>query len=122
MRLFPLPFLLLAACGSDAQPDRATTVPPPPAELCEQSRKGLDALGSKGAIDYDDKGEATMPQDAWMSMSAERHNQFARMLAIHAACARPDGAAERQVRIRNEMGTILLENMVPTVIDLGRED
>ena len=119
MRLLLASLLLLAACDGASTPKQPATVPPPPKELCDQAGKALDQLKAKGAIDYDSKGESTIPQDAWMRMGAAEHSQFARMLAFHAACASPDGKAERQVRIRNETGTILLENMVPVTVDLG---
>lgn len=119
MRLLLVSVLLLAACDAPSTPKQPTTVAAPPKELCDQAGKALEQLKTKGAIDYDSKGEATIPQDAWMRMSASEHSQFARMLAFHAACASPDGAAERQVRIRNEGSVILLENMVPVTVDLG---
>ncbi|HMJ92893.1 MAG TPA: hypothetical protein VK472_02205, partial [Allosphingosinicella sp.] len=112
--------LLLAACDGAPAPKQKVAAPAP--ELCSQASKALDQLKAKGAIDYDSKGEASIPQDAWMRMGAAEHSQFARMLAFHAACASPDGAAQRQVRIRNESGIILLENMVPVTIDLGGAD
>ena len=114
--------LLLAACDVPTTPESATRAAAPSAVLCAETAKALDALKTKGAIDYDSKGEATIPQDAWMRMGAGEHSQFARLLAFHAACESPDGSAERQVRIRNETGTILLENMVPTTVDLGAAD
>ena len=117
MRLLLASLLLLAACDGPPAPKQAAAAPP--AELCGQASKALDQLKSKGAIDYDSKGEASIPQDAWMRMDAAAHSQFARMLAFHAACVSPDGAAQRQVRIRNESGIILLENMVPVTVDLS---
>jgi len=124
MRAFTLLLLLLAACGSQPrsgqESEEASAVPaaPPPPELCEQARKALVELGAKGAIDYDDRGGATVPQEIWMGMG-EKHGAFAQMLALHAACAHPDGSAERQVVIRNESGVVLLENTVPTNIGIG---
>src|SRR5687768_12315158 len=112
MRLLLLvPLLFLAACDgpSTSQQPKAAA---PAAELCQQVRKALEQLKAKAAIDYDEKGEATIVQDAWMRMGAAEHSQFAHLLALHAACSSPSGAAERQVRIRNESGIILLENMV----------
>src|SRR5688500_15542625 len=121
MRILLLaPLLFLTACdgGSTPQSPKAT-VAAPAAERCQQARDALDQLKAKAAIDYDQKGEAMIMQDAWMRMSAAEHSQFAHLIALHAACSSPNGAAERQVRIRNETGIILLENMVPTTINLG---
>ena len=122
MRFLLASLLLVAACDGSSTPQQPTAVAPPPAELCGQAGKALEQLKAKAAIDYDDKGEATIMQDAWMGMSAGEHSQFAHLLALHANCANPDGATERQVRIRNESGIILLENKVPTTIDLGAAD
>ena len=122
MRLLLVSLLLLAACDGSSAPQPKPTATAPPAELCSQAEKALEQLKAKAAIDYDSKGEATIMQDAWMRMGAGEHSQFAHLLALHAACASPEGPAERQVRIRNESGIILLENMVPTTIDLGAAD
>jgi hypothetical protein len=123
MRLLPVSLLLLAACdGSSAPKQPEGQVIAPPAELCTQAEKALAQLKAKSALDFDGKGEATIMQDAWMRMGAGEHSQLARLLAFNAACASPDATFERQVRIRNEMGTILLENMVPVTVDLGAAD
>jgi hypothetical protein len=125
MRLFLLPSLFLAAaCGSQSPSSQLPgdldniQVPPPPAQLCAQSAEALKQLGSKGALDYDDQGNATVPQEIWMSMG-DQHNKFAQTLALHAACVNPDGKRERKVLIRNESGVILMEAMIPTNLDLG---
>jgi hypothetical protein len=118
MRLFPLSFLLLAACGTEAPPAQKTAVAPPPPQLCDQARKGLDALGKSGAVDVDDKGEATIVQEAWFRMTAEQREELAKTLGFHAACTSPDGTAERRVMARDEYGTILMDKIVPTVVDL----
>ena len=123
MRLLLVSLFLLASCdGPSTSQQSNMAVSAPAAELCGQAGKALEQLKAKAAIDYDDKGEATITQDAWMRMSAGEHSQFAHLLALRAACASPDGAAQRQVRIRNESGIILLENMVPTTVDLGAAD
>ena len=116
------PFLLIAGCDVPTTPQQPASVPPPPKELCDQTSKALAELKAKGAVDHDGKGEATIMQDAWLRMSAGEHSQLASLLAFDAACASPDGAAERQVRIRNESGMILLESMVPVTVDLGAAD
>jgi hypothetical protein len=121
MRLFLASLLFLAACDGASTPQQPQAAAPPP-ELCTQAAKALEQLKAKAAIDFDDKGEATITQDAWMRMGAGEHSQLARLLAFHAACANPDGAAQRQVRIRNETSVILLENMVPITVDLGLDD
>jgi hypothetical protein len=125
MRASPfLSLLLLAACNSQSPAGDASgqpegiKVPPPPAQLCEQAGKALEQIGGKGVIDYDDQGSATIPQEIWMAM-AEQHSQFALTLALHAACAHPDGSAERKVVIRNESGVVLMEAMIPTNVGLG---
>ena len=125
MRLLLLPSLLLAAsCGSQSPSGELPgdldnlQVPPPPAQLCAQAADGLKQLGARGAIDYDDQGNATIPQEIWMGMG-DQHNRFAQTLAIHAACANPDGKGERKVLIRNESGVILMEAMIPTNVGLG---
>ena len=123
MRMLLLtPLFLVAACDMPNTPTQPTKVAAPPKALCDQAGKALDDLKAKGAIDQDDKGEATIMQDAWMRMGASEHSQLARLLAFNAACVSPDGAAERQIRIRNEMGVILLENMVPVTVDFGTAD
>jgi hypothetical protein len=125
MRLAFFPSLLLiAACGSQSPSGSLPgdldniQVPAPPAQLCAQSAEALKQLGARGAIDYDDLGGATIPQDIWMGMG-DQHNQFALTLALHAACSHPDGRGERKVLIRNESGVVLMEAMIPTNIGLG---
>ena len=117
MRILPL-LLVLAACGPQPQPPEAKAQPLPPI-LCEQARDGLETLRAKGAIDYDQAGAATISQDAWITMRTGGHGQLAQMLAFHAACADPDGPAERPIVIRNESGVVLMESAVSTEVGLG---
>ncbi len=125
MRPFLVLTFLAAACGSqpqpgveEADPADAVRVPPPPPQLCDESRKALEKLGAKGAIEYDDQGTATVPLEIWGALK-ERRSDFARTLAIHAACAHPDGAAERIVRIRSESGVMMMEATIQMVFGLG---
>ena len=111
-----LPLFLLACDGQSASDQAGANAPPPPPLLCAQARKGLEEMG-KGAILYDDKGEATVPREIWMAMGTES-DQFVRALALHAACSHPDGAAERQVRVRDESGVVLSEAVVPVAVGL----
>jgi hypothetical protein len=121
MRAFLPCLLLLAACSSEPEADPADDMPgaPPPPQLCEQSRKALEAIGAKAGIDYDDRGEGIVAQEAWLRMQAAQRSQFAQLLAFHAACAHPDGAGERRIVIRNEWGNVVVERIVPTAVGLG---
>jgi hypothetical protein len=125
MRLFMLPTLLLiAACGSQSPTGSLPgdleniQVPPPPAQLCAQSADALRKIGDKGAILYDDLGNATVPQELWTGMKDQREG-FAQTLALHAACTHPDGKGERKVLIRNEYGVKLIDAPIATNIGLG---
>ena len=120
--IVPIPPGSLPATDHPARNKPTWPSPPRTTSFAGKANKALVQLKAKSAIDYDGKGEAVIMQDAWMRMSASEHSQLARLLAFNAACASPDGTAERQVRIRNETGTILLENMVPITVDLGLDD
>ena len=125
MRLAFLPSLLLvAACGSQSPSSSLPAdleniqVPPPPARLCKQAADALKQSGTAGGIDYDDVGNATVPQAIWTGLGDQR-SKFALTLAMHAACTHPDGKGERKVLIRNESGVILMEASIPTNVGLG---
>jgi hypothetical protein len=115
---FALP-LLLAACQGETPPDlnQAAAGPPPPV-VCEEVRKALKPLEGQMSIEFDDKGEATVEQGVWLTMPPENRAEFARSLAFHAACASGRQSEAQQVRIRNEMGTMLLETTISTKVDL----
>ena len=99
--------LVLAACQGEAPPDLdQAAAGPPPAEVCAEVRKALKPLEGETSIDFDDKGEATVEQAVWLTM------------ALHAACAAGRQSEAQTVRIRNEMGTMLLETSVSTKVDL----
>jgi hypothetical protein len=114
---FVLP-LLLVACQGEAPPDLNQTAGPPPAELCSEIAKSGKALRAQLTLDYDEKGEATIEQEAWTAMSPDDHNDFARTLAFIAACAAGKQSDAQPVRIRNESGRILLETTISTRVDL----
>ena len=111
--------LVLAACQGEAPPDLdQAAAGPPPAEVCAEVRKALKPLEGETSIDFDDKGEATVEQAVWLTMTPESRADFARSLAFHAACAAGRQSEAQMVRIRNEMGTMLLETSVSTKVDL----
>lgn len=112
--------LALAACKGETPPDAAqTNVGPVPPQLCAQVKKQLGALNDQLAVQYDDKGNATVTQEAWMAMTSDNHADFAKTLAFVAACASGHQSDAQSVRIRNESGTMLLETTVSTKVDLS---
>ncbi|MDB5722812.1 MAG: hypothetical protein JWP15_3430 [Alphaproteobacteria bacterium] len=111
--------ILLAACKGEQAPNPAeTNVGPPPPQICAQIAKAIDQIKNQSSIQYDDKGEATIEQEAWLAMTPDNHVDLARTLAFHAACKAGHQSDAQPVRIRNEIGTILLETTVPTKVDL----
>jgi hypothetical protein len=112
-------FVLLAACHGEKPPSPTeTNVGPPPPQVCAEIRKGVAALDKLPTVHYDDKGEATVEQDTWMTMTPDNHADLARTLAFAAACASGHQSDAQSVRIRNELGTILLETTISTKVDL----
>lgn len=111
--------LLLAACQGETPPDlnQAAAGPPPP-ELCAEIQKTAKALKDQPSIDFNDKGEATVEQAAWLTMDPDGRQDFARSLAFIAACASGKESEAQPVRIRNETGGILLDTTFPTRVDL----
>jgi hypothetical protein len=111
--------LLLAACQGEAPPDlNQAAAGPPPQVVCDEVEKGLKPLADQTSIEFDDKGEATVEQAVWLTMAPESRADFARSLAFHAACLSRQQSEAQPVRIRNEMGTMLLETSVSTKVDL----
>jgi hypothetical protein len=117
---FALALLLaLAACKGETPPDAAqTNVGPVPPQLCAQVKKQLQGLSNQLAVQYNDKGEATVTQEAWMAMTPDNHADFAKTIAFVASCASGHQAEAQPVRIHNESGTMLLESTVSTKVDL----
>jgi hypothetical protein len=78
----------------------------------------MKALEGNLAVEHDDKGNATVEQNAWMGMSPDNHADFARSLAFLAACSSGKQSDAQPVAIRNDSGRMLLETTVSTRVDL----
>jgi hypothetical protein len=116
--ILPL-FAALAACEAkkpDWAKDGAGSALPP--QVCAQTKKALDGL-AKGAFDYTDQGEATLPTDVWLKMPNAQREQLANTLAYHASCAAGTAADAQSVVIRGDDGNELLRRTVSTRIDTG---
>lgn len=115
-----LAFLMpLASCQEQASsvPEPVKEVAPPPAQLCQQAREGLGELRKEGVLMG--KGEHVMDQQAWMEIGARRQDQLVQALALEESCDRQDGAAEREVVIRNEGGQVIVRRLVSMGANLG---
>jgi len=119
MRAFAL-LAVLAVAGCDAPP------PPPPAQsgplppaLCDTTSAALARLAA--GIENDHAGNAVIAHDAWLAMSPDQRRQLARLIAIDAACANPDGTPDRRAIIRSEFGQILIDTIVPISPTLALE-
>ncbi|HEY0412840.1 MAG TPA: hypothetical protein VGD66_06855 [Allosphingosinicella sp.] len=118
--LVPLALLLLASACQEKKPDWAKAeaagagLPP---QVCAQVKKSLDALTKNGGVEYTNNGEATLPAEAWPGMTAEQHDQLARTLAYHAACAAGETSDAQPVTIRGDDGSVLLRRTISTKLD-----
>jgi hypothetical protein len=121
-RLLILPLLLAAtAACEEKKPDWAkqdSPGAPLPAQVCAQVRKGLDAL-AKGSLDYNDKGEATLPVEAWVQMPPQQRDQLVTTLAYHASCAAGATSDAQTVVVRGDDGAELLRRTLSTRVDMG---
>lgn len=110
--------LLLGGCGE--QPAGEPTAAPAialPQEVCEATRRNLEALKGRAAIDYDDRGAATISQDVWLAMPADQREGLASALGYHAGCAAPEPLAEKEVAISSEYGTVLMRRTITLSVD-----
>src|SRR4051794_6694639 len=118
--LFPLALLLLTPACHEQKPDWAkqgapgTRLPP---QLCAQAKKTLDALRNGGGADYSDKGEATLPAEAWSAMAEDQRDQLAKTLAYQASCAAGATSDAQSVVIRGDDGSELLRRTISTKLD-----
>jgi len=115
-----LPLLALAACHAE-QPDWAKNGEQAavPAVACKEIEKGIAQLRASQAVDVTDTGEATIPATAWNAMTAERHDQFLRTLAFHAACKSGAESDGQTVVVRGDDGTELARRTISTRIESG---
>ncbi|MEA3038326.1 MAG: hypothetical protein QOE79_839 [Sphingomonadales bacterium] len=114
---FPL-FLLAPLAACDTRPPPAPDAPVPP-QLCAEAKKGLDALARNGGFDYDDKGEASALEAAWLQMKAEQRDQLVKLLAYHASCVAGAQNDAQNVVIRSEQGEPLTSRSVSTRVEAG---
>jgi hypothetical protein len=115
----PFLLLMLAACDGAPPPPEAPLVPVPP-EACAKVKEALDTLQGHGALVYTDKGEATIDQQAWLTMGERAREQFAQALGFHAACSHPTPTAEQNIIVRSETGATLMERIIETQTDIGQ--
>jgi hypothetical protein len=118
MRASRLLLLLAPLAACDTQPPPAPDTPVP-AQLCAEAKKGLDALGKNGGFDYDDKGEGSALEAAWLAMSADQRDQLVKLLAYHASCVAGAQSDAQAVVIRSERGEPLTSRSVSTRVDAG---
>ena len=117
-----LPLVALSAACDPAPPPPAATEQsrPLPPEVCTQVREGLEKLKGEGAVEIDDKGTVVIEQQVWLEMAPSARDQLVRLAGFHAACALPEGAAEREVTVRGESGQVLSRHTIETSIDPAR--
>jgi hypothetical protein len=119
--LLILPLLLASVACEEKKPDWARQGAPGVAlapQDCAKVKAGLDNL-AKGGFDYTDKGEGTLPTEAWAQMPPSQRDQLASTLAYHASCVAGATSDQQGVVIRGEDGTQLLRRTLSTKVDAG---
>jgi len=119
--LLILPLLLASAACEEKKPDWAKADAPGtalPAQVCAKVKQGLESL-AKGGFDYTDKGEATLPVDAWGQMAPQQRDQLANTLAYQASCASGATSDAQSVSIRGDDGSVLMRRTVSTRVGMG---
>lgn len=91
-----------------------------PAQLCSQARDSLEKVSATGIFEYNQEGEATIEEAAWLPMSGGQRDALGQALAFHAACSAKEPTRERTVVIRNEGGRVLTRRVVETTIDITK--
>jgi len=117
--LIPALLLSLSACFGDPPDDmaEAATGEPPPPMLCQQVREALDALSSKGALDYDKDGTAVVEESVWAMMGAESRDKVGQALAFHAACVAKKGMKDQPITVRNQAGNVVSRRSIDTRVN-----
>jgi hypothetical protein len=112
------PLLFLAACHGE-EPDwaKAGRQVAVPAQVCAEVGKGIAQLRASGGIEVGDKGEATVPADAWNAMPSGGHDQLLKTLAFHASCTAGTQSDAQEVVVRGEDGAELARRAMSTRID-----
>ncbi|MFL6857995.1 MAG: hypothetical protein ACJ8EB_08820 [Allosphingosinicella sp.] len=117
---YPIPFALLALLAAcDAPPKPPAAEPKLPQQLCEQVDKGLAQIAKGGGLDFDDKGEASMMEAAWVQLSSNQREQLVKLLAYHASCAAGAQSDGQSVVIRGDEGHELVRRSVSTRVDMA---
>jgi hypothetical protein len=111
----------LAGCGQQpsSEANDSAGLMPLPEKVCNDARQGLEKIGKSGGLEYSDKGEATIGEDAWLRLPENAREQIAQLLAFHAACAAEQPPREQSVVIRSEFGRVLTQRVVETGADLS---
>ncbi len=119
LTLLPLTLLILGAC-EEKKPAWAKEGAPGtglPPQVCAKVKKALEAV-RKGGGDYTDAGEATLPTEAWLQMSVNHRDEFAKTLAYHASCASGAASDAQEVAIRGDDGSMLMRRTLSTRVDV----
>ena len=109
--------IAVSAC-SEAPPTPKTTVRLPE-EVCKQAREGLDKLAAGSGFEVVKAGEAVIAEQAWLDLPPDTRNQLAQLIGYDAACRASEASSEQTVVIRNEMGRVITERIVPTSADFS---
>jgi hypothetical protein len=120
--LFSLLLLLpaVAACDSQYGAEEPKLAPARlPAQVCTQARDGLEKLKESGGFTYTGQGEATLDEEAWLRLDERARNELVKLVAYDAACKAPTPRAEQDAIVRNELGRVLMQQVVETSADLS---
>jgi hypothetical protein len=111
----------LCLAGCDAQPDSGAgrAAAKLPAKVCAQAREAVEKLVAQGGVEVDGKGGATVMEEAWIPMGADRRDQLVQLLGYDAACRASEPSIEQKVTIRNEYGRVMSDRIVETGVDIS---
>jgi len=113
-------FALLSAAACDVPvPPEPDPAQPPPAALCAKVRAALETLARTSTVQLDGQGGATIPDQVWIELGAERRGQLGNTLAYDAACRSGRPQSELTITFRNETGRILSQRTVSTRVDMS---